>query len=171
MKIKVIIGTGRQGRYSDKVAYVIDEKLQSAGFETNIIDVRDYESAHTIRPVEKNSLSDKFRLEIKDADAIFLVVPEYNHGYPGELKILLDRLLTEYEGKKVFLAGVSSGVFGGARALESLLPVLVKFNLKIINPPLYFPNVQKIFNKEGKLTDAQQSDRLDKFINDIKQDK
>jgi NAD(P)H-dependent FMN reductase len=49
------------------------------------------------------------------SDALVIVAPVYNHGYPGLLKHVLDTNLHEYLHKAVGVVGVSAG-FGGARA-------------------------------------------------------
>ena len=56
------------------------------------------------------------------ADAIVIVVPEYNHSFPGLLKHVLDSCLKEYIHKAVGVVGVSAGPFGGARVIQHLLP-------------------------------------------------
>lgn len=167
MNIKIIIGTARQGRYSDKVAKTIAVKLKDLGIEPGIIDTREYISPFTIRPEDADTTSENFKKQIIEAEVLILIVPEYNHSFPGELKILLDRLYLEYENKIVYLVGVSSGVFGGVRGVESLLPILVKFNMNIKYPPLYISNVQKIFNDNDELIDEKQLERINKFIVEI----
>lgn len=42
MNIPVILGTAREGRFSDKVAKFILEQVKKAGITSEIIDVRDY---------------------------------------------------------------------------------------------------------------------------------
>jgi len=167
MKIKVILGTARQGRYSDKVAAYINSVLLNNGQDSEIIDVKDYASAYTIKPEDADETTAKYQRHIKEAQALVIVVPEYNHSFPGELKILLDRLFLEYQGKTAYLVGVSSGSFGGARAIENLLPTLVKLNMAIKFPPLYVSNVQKIFDQKGNLTDKKQEDRINEFTEKI----
>ena len=56
------------------------------------------------------------------ADALVLVAPEYNRGYPGLLKHVLDTNLKEYIHKAAGVVGVSAGVFGGARMIQNLHP-------------------------------------------------
>jgi NAD(P)H-dependent FMN reductase len=60
---------------------------------------------------------------------LILVVPEYNHSFPGLLKNVLDTNLKEYIHKAVGVCGVSADPFGGERMIESLLPVLRKLGL------------------------------------------
>ena len=75
------------------------------------------------------------------ADALVLVSPEYNHGYPGLLKHVLDTSLKEYIHKAVGVAGVSAGVFGGARAIQNLIPVLRELGLVTIFWDVNFTSV------------------------------
>jgi NAD(P)H-dependent FMN reductase len=65
-------------------------------------------------------------------------VPEYNHSFPGLLKHVLDTNLKEYIHKAVGVCGVSAGPFGGARMIESLLPVLRELGLVTIFWDVYF---------------------------------
>ena len=55
------------------------------------------------------------------ADALVIVAPEHNHGYPGPLKHVLDTNLKEYVHKAAGIVGVSAGVFGGARVIQNLI--------------------------------------------------
>lgn len=61
--------------------------------------------------------------EMERADGFVLVFPEYNHGYPGALKNILDALKDEWV-RKPFALVSTGGISGGMRASENLLPVL-----------------------------------------------
>jgi NAD(P)H-dependent FMN reductase len=63
------------------------------------------------------------------ADGLVIVSPEYNHGYPGALKSVLDLLLKEYIHKSVAFAGVSAGPWGGTRVIEAMLPIARELGL------------------------------------------
>jgi NAD(P)H-dependent FMN reductase len=63
------------------------------------------------------------------ADGFIIVSPEYNHSYPGELKMLLDMLFSQYAHKPVGICGVSSGAWGGTRMVEQLRLVCLAFHL------------------------------------------
>lgn len=85
------------------------------------------------------------------ADAFFIVTPEYNHGYPGSLKRMIDSEFANYRHKPVAMAGVSNGPWGGVRVCEALLPVLHRTGMVIIQPEVYFPRVQDIFDESGNI--------------------
>src|ERR1044071_5904539 len=82
--IPVILGTARKGRASEQVArFVHGEVAKRAGVETELIDIRDLKLP---TDDEGESIKDAdFSAKMSRADALVVVVPEYNHGYPGVL--------------------------------------------------------------------------------------
>ena len=87
------------------------------------------------------------------ADAIVIVAPEYNHGYPGLLKHVLDTNLPEYIHKAAGVVGVSAGIFGGARMIQDLLPVLRELGLVTIFWDVNVNNARTRFDDDGALVD------------------
>jgi NAD(P)H-dependent FMN reductase len=96
-----------------------------------------------------------------------IVTPEYNHGYPGMLKHLLDTNLKEYIHKAVGVCGVSAGGFGGARVIENLLPVLRELGLVTIFWDGTFSGAHKLFDADGKILDDAYLKRIDQFIKEL----
>ncbi len=152
MYIPVILGTARVGRQSEKVANFILEEAKKAGFESELIDVRDFRADATDN-TEEGPQAKKLSPKIEKADAFIIVTPEYNHGYPGELKMMLDLLYEQYARKPVGFCGVSSGGLGGARCVEKLRQVIVELHMVSIREALYFPAVQDLFDEKGKIKD------------------
>ena len=104
---------------------------------------------------------------MKRADALVIVAPEYNHGYPGLLKHILDSCLQEYIHKAVGIVGVSAGPFGGAGVIQNLLPVMREVGLVTIFWDVNFSNVQTLFDQDGKLLDQAFPRRIDKFLKEL----
>src|SRR5205823_2026923 len=100
----------------------------------------------------------KFSATIPRCDGLILVTPEYNHGYPGLLKHALDMYLEEYIHKAVGICGVSAGLFGGARVIEGLLPVMRELGLVTIFWDVNFGNVRGI-KRAGRSKRKQSSNR------------
>ena len=164
--IPVILGTTRKGRFSEPVArFILEQVRKRAGVETTLVDIREIRL-----PVDDagEALKDPaFSALAMRADALILVVPEYNHGYPGLLKHVLDTNLKEYIHKAVGICGVSAGVFGGARVIENLLPVLRELGLVTIFWDGNFSNVQRLFDANGSIQDASYAGRIDKFLAEL----
>jgi NAD(P)H-dependent FMN reductase len=164
--IPVILGTARMGRMSLHVARVVTQEVgKRAGVETELIDI-------TRLPLPTNDAGEAIKdtgysAKIDRADALIIVSPEYNHGYSGLLKHVLDSCLKEYIHKAVGIVGVSTGPFGGARAIQNLLPVMRELGLVTIFWDVNFSSVQKVFDNEGKLLDEAFIGRTEKFLKEL----
>ncbi|HEY0098079.1 MAG TPA: NAD(P)H-dependent oxidoreductase [Pyrinomonadaceae bacterium] len=164
--IPVILGTPRQGRMSEHAArFVFGELEKRAGIETEWIDVRELNLPTTDAG---EAIKDAgFSRACARADALVIVVPEYNHGYPGLLKHALDTNLKEYIHKAVGVCGVSAGGFGGTRVIEHLLPVLRELGLVAIFNDVNFSRVSKIFDESGALLDESYVKRTKSFLDEL----
>lgn len=164
--IPVILGTVRKGRASENVAkFVYDETKKREGVTTELIDLRDLKFAFDDAGESIRDAS--FSATIQRADGLILVVPEYNHGYPGLLKHALDSNLKEYIHKATGICGVSAGGFGGTRVIENLLPVLRELGLVTIFWDGNFSGAQKLFDADGNLLDQSYVKRIDKFLGEL----
>lgn len=164
--IPVILGTSRQGRMSEHVAhFVLAEMRKREEVETVLIDIRNL--SFPITDAGEAIKDGQFSAAMMRADAMVLVVPEYNHGYPGLLKHVLDTNLKEYIHKAVGICGVSAGGFGGTRVIQNLLPVMRELGLVTIFWDGNFSNVQNIFDASGNLLDQAYIKRTDKFLKEL----
>ncbi len=165
--IPVILGTTRKGRASENVAkFVFGEVQKRESVETELIDLRDLKFAFD--DAGEAIKDPKFSESCARADGLILVVPEYNHGYPGILKHALDSNLKEYVHKAVGICGVSAGAFGGVRMIQNLIPVLRELGLVTIFWDGNFSVAQKLFDENGELLDeATHVKRMDKFLGEL----
>ena len=104
---------------------------------------------------------------VKRADGLILVVPEYNHGYPGLLKHALDMNLEGIHSQGRWDLRRFSWPFGGARVIEALLPVMRELGLVTIFNDVNFGNAAKIFGEDGKLLDESFVRRTAKFLDEL----
>ena len=164
--IPVILGTTRKGRASESVArFVFAELGKRGGVLTELIDIRDIALP---ADDEGEAIKDaRFSATVARADGLVIVTPEYNHGYPGSLKRVLDTNLKEYIHKAVGVCGVSAGGFGGTRVVEGLLPVLRELGLVTIFWDGNFSGAHKLFDADGKLLDESYVKRVDKFLKEL----
>jgi NAD(P)H-dependent FMN reductase len=164
--IPIILGTTRQGRKSEHVAhFVFEQTKKRADVETELIDVR--ELPMRLDDAGEQMKDAAFSATIERCDGIILVVPEYNHGYPGLLKHALDMNLKEYIHKAVGICGVSAGPFGGARVIEALLPVMRELGLVTIFEDVNFGKIGTLFDERGKLLDNNFIRRIDMFLDEL----
>ncbi|MEO8045337.1 MAG: NAD(P)H-dependent oxidoreductase [Spartobacteria bacterium] len=164
--LPVVLGTSRQGRASENVArYVFEQASQRTDMTTELIDIRTIRLS--IDDAGEAIKDAQFAATVTRADGLIFVVPEYNHSFPGLLKHVLDTNLDEYIHKAAGVCGVSAGPFGGARMIQSLVPVLRELGLVTIFTDTYFGSVGKLFDSSGQITEPAYARRLAKFFDEM----
>ena len=98
--ISVIIGSTRQGRFTEKPANWILRHLQNrAGIDAWLLDLRDFPMpffdqpvppAMPGRPPYEHDVVKRWTAEIAESDGFIWVTPEYNYGPPAVLRNALD---------------------------------------------------------------------------------
>ena len=164
--IPVILGTARKGRESEHAAkFVFEQTKKRAGVETEFIDVRTLPMK--LDDAGEQMKDPKFSATIARCDGLIIVTPEYNHSFPGLLKHALDMNLKEYIHKAVGICGVSAGAVGGARVIETLLPVMRELGLVTIFEDVNFGRIGSLFDERGNLLDENFVRRVDVFLNEL----
>jgi NAD(P)H-dependent FMN reductase len=135
--------------------------------ETQLFDVSQFSLPHDDYGQEIKEQFPEWRDAIIRADGLVIVAPEYNHGYPGTLKAVLDLLLREYIHKAVAFVGVSAGPWGGTRVIETLLPAVRELGLAVTFTDLNFPKIERVFDAEGKLLDPLFEKRAAGFLDEL----
>jgi len=152
LHITLILGTAREGRLSEHVAKFLYNEISSRDDVTvQLVDVKDHMHGRTIPPWEASDETKAWREIVAASDGFVIVSPEYNHGYPGELKMLLDQEHDAHRGKPVIVAGVSAGTLGGARLIEHIQPILSEIGMIFLPYSLRFDNVKAFLAEEGNV--------------------
>ena len=169
LNIPVLLGTNRKERKSVFVAKWLVEQLEKRPeIQTRLFDVAEFKMPHDDYGQGLKDSFPEWRNAIIQADGLVIVTPEYNHGYPGSLKAVLDLLLREYVHKSVAFVGVSAGPWGGTRVIEAMVPMCRELGLAVTFADLNFPHVQKTFDDEGKLLDqAAFEPRVKAFLDEL----
>ena len=173
MKIAIISGSIRKGRASHRVAlylqnYISENKLANV----TMLDLHEYQFP-IFEERLKNLLSPsvqtlQFCEEINSADAVIIVTPEYNGGYPASLKNVVDLLTTEWKRKPIAIATVSAGAFGGTQVITSLLFSLWKQGALMSPATFSVPTVEKAYTETGEAIDKEATDKRAKnFIGEL----
>jgi NAD(P)H-dependent FMN reductase len=168
LNLPILLGTNRQLRKSVFVAkWLMGEIEKRTDINTRLFDVADFALPHNDYGQEIKSQFPEWRDAIVQADGLIIVSPEYNHGYPGALKAVLDLLLREYIHKSVAFVGVSAGPWGGTRVIEALVPMVRELGLAVTFTDLNFPFVQKTFNERGEILDSAFEKRGKDFLDEL----
>src|ERR1700736_6635301 len=100
MTISVIVGSTRQGRFSEKPAqWILQQLHKREGIEGRLLDLRDFPMpffdqptppAMPGRPPYEHEVVKKWTAQIAASDAFVFVTPEYNYGPSAVLKNAID---------------------------------------------------------------------------------
>lgn len=170
MKIQVILGSTRQGRFGDKPAKWIYEKLKAIPeVEAELLDLRDYPLPFFDEPKSPASSGGVYTLpagrkwadKIGEADGYIIVTPEYNHGPPAVLKNALDYVYKEWNNKPVGF--VSYGTVGGARVVEQLRNIVVELKMVSVRTSVNILAFWTLMDEKGNL----KTETLEKNANDM----
>ncbi len=164
--IPILLGTTRPQQESAKVAKLIEKVGKTISrIEVQLVDPRDYHFPFDGNDPENTD--PRYSALTEKADGFFIVTPEYNHSFPGTLKRMLDSELKNYIHKPVAFAGVSNGIFGGARAIESLVNTVREMGLAATFSDVYFPQVHTLFDEKGNIKDEGYIKRIERGYEEL----
>jgi NAD(P)H-dependent FMN reductase len=170
--IPVVLGTAREGRASEAVAKAVVAIIDNMeGHSSELVDVRDHVTAAVTVPPwgvgGANEHPTAWKAIVEKSHALVLVMPEYNHTIPGELKLLLDSLFASYAGKAVGLVGVSAGTLGGARVIDHVKPVLIELKLHPIKASVLVAKVGEAMAADGSFVDPKTTEFTVSMVEEI----
>jgi NAD(P)H-dependent FMN reductase len=171
--IVILSSSVRVNRNSHRVAlyfknYIEENKLATA----QILDLNEYQfpvfNERLKFQSNPSSSTIEFANNIKSADGVIIVTPEYNGGYPASVKNVVDLLYDEWRRKPVAIATASNGSFGGTQVITSLQFTLWKIRAWTVPAMFPVPNVGESFDENGNATDKVGTDKRAKgFISEL----
>ncbi len=153
-KIAVVVGSIRKDSFNRQVAEAIT-KLASEGVEFNFVRIDDLPLYNQDSDASPPELMTRLRNDIKAADGVLFVTPEYNRSIPGVLKNAIDIASrpwghSVWAKKPVGIIGVSVGVIGTALAQAHLRNIV-----NYLDMPLYTGSEIYLAWKDGLVVDGE----------------
>ncbi|MBF6369620.1 NAD(P)H-dependent oxidoreductase [Nocardia puris] len=164
LKLAVIIGSVREGRFAPTVAaWFADQAAAHGGFEVDVIDLAEADLPLALPAVPPALEPDPPRpagmldltARLAAADAFVVVTPDYNRSYPAALKSAIDWHFTQWQGKAIGFVGYS-GASGGLLAIEHLRQVFGELDAHTVREYVAFPRYYLLFDDEGKLREPDE---------------
>ncbi|OAT37017.1 putative oxidoreductase [Hafnia paralvei ATCC 29927] len=172
LKIVTLLGSLRKGSYNAIVANALPDlapKHVTIEALPSIRDIPLYDAdlqQDEGFPAQIEAIAE----EIRQADGVIIVTPEYNYSVPGGLKNAIDwisRLPNQpLAGKPVAIQTSSMGPIGGARCQYHLRQILVFLDCQVMNKPEFMGGViqSKVDEQKGILTDTSTIEFLGKQL-------
>jgi NAD(P)H-dependent FMN reductase len=156
IRIGLIYGSTRKGRFCDKVAEWAAEQIRAAGNYT--VDIIDPALVMPQPGQDGEGHGASLWQRMAAADAFVVVTPEYNHGYPAALKSLIDSVGAEWQAKPVAFVSYG-GISGGLRAVEQLRLVFAELHAVTIRDSVSFAGAWEQFDDAGKLRHPERASK------------
>lgn len=160
--IAVLIGSLRRESINKQLANGV-AKLAPPDFAFNQLRIDDLppynqdDDAHQAEPVLR------LKQQIRDADGLMFVTPEYNRSIPGVLKNAIDNASRPYgqsafAGKAAGVIGASIGSIGTAVAQQHLRNVLAYLDVAALGQPEVFVHVKEgFFSADGSIGEGSRA--------------
>ncbi|GGN56240.1 FMN reductase [Streptomyces albiflavescens] len=157
MRVAVVLGSNREGRFGPVVAdWLLARIRERDDFAPEVVDVASVQLptalSHSPSPSVAAELA-KVTPTLAAADAFVVLTPEYNHSFPAGLKNLIDWHYAEWRAKPVALVSYG-GVSGGLRAVEHLRQVFAELHAVTVRDTVSFHGSGAAFDGEGQPRDA-----------------
>src|SRR5436309_5703676 len=147
MKISVIVGSTRQGRFSEKPAqWILQQLNKREGIEAQLLDLRDFPMpffdqptppAMPGRPPYENEVVKRWTAAIAASDGFVFVTPEYNYGTSAVLKNAIDWVYPEWNRKAAAFVGYGSAM--GGRAVQQLRETMIEIQIAPVRSSVHIP--------------------------------
>ena len=166
MRILAISGSLRAGSYNTALARA------ARGVAPTGVEVELYNGLGALPPfdadtdgAEEPAAVHELRRQIRSADALLFVTPEYNGSIPGVLKNAVDWASRPHReaalsSKTVAVAGATPGQYGAMWAQQDLRRVLGIAGARVIDGGLPVPRAHEVFDAEGRLVSPIVAERL-----------
>lgn len=169
--IPLLLGTVRDERKSEWVAQAVLERIRAReGAESRLFDPRELPFGNLVHREwemrERPPAVDEFVREMARADGFLVVSPEYNYGYPGTLKNMLDAVYDEWNRKPFAIVGVG-GISGGLRMIEHLRAVVAGLGAVSVPHSVPVQFVGKTWGPQGPTDGVDWAPRFDKLLDEL----
>lgn len=168
-KVAVFVGSLREGSFNRQLARAL-ERLGEDRLEFDFVGIgglplydQDFDGDY---PATAAALKE----QIRAADAVLFVTPEYNRSVPGVLKNAIDLASRPYgdsafAGLPAAVTGASVGAIGTAMAQQHLRNILSYLDMAVMpQPEAYIHFKDGLVDADGRITRQDTREFLEDFV-------
>jgi chromate reductase len=155
--VAILVGSLRQAAFSRRTANALIA-LAPAGITPRIVEIGDLPLYNQDADENPPAPWTAFRAQVRAADAVLFVTPEYNRSVPAPLKNAIDVGSRPYgqsvwSGKPGAVMTISPGGIGGFGANHHLRQSMVFLNVPMMQQPeAYVGGITTVFDDAGNVT-------------------
>jgi chromate reductase, NAD(P)H dehydrogenase (quinone) len=167
--VAVLVGSLRKASFNLRMANALG-KLAPASLKLERVQIGDLPFYNEDDEAAPPAAWLTFRDQVRAADAVLFITPEYNRSVPGVLKNAIDVGSRPYgksvwDGKPGAVVTVSPGGIGGFGANHHLRQSLVFLNVPVLQQPeAYIGGAASLFDPAGDVVNESTRAFLQRFI-------
>ena len=168
-KVAVFVGSLRKESINRRLALAL-EKLAGDRVKFDYIQIGDIPLYNQDHDSQFPAQGTRMKNQVRAADAVLFVTPEYNRSIPGVLKNAIDTASRPYGdnafvGKPAAVVGTSIGAIGSALAQQHLRNVLVFVDLAVMPQPEAFLHFKEgLIEADGSISNEGTRQFLQGFV-------
>jgi chromate reductase len=153
-QIALIVGSLRKDSFNRKLASAL-EKLAPPEFSFKQVSIGDLPLYNQDDDENQAEQVKRLKSDIKSAQGLLFVTPEYNRSIPGVLKNAIDHASRPYgqgawAGKPAGIIGIAIGALGTALAQQHLRNILAYLDVPTLSQPEAFIQLKDtLFDDQG----------------------
>jgi chromate reductase len=167
--IAVLVGSLRKGSFNKQLAHAL-EKIAGDRAKFRPVRIDDLPLYNQDFDSDYPELCEARKEEIRSADGVLFVTPEYNRSVPGVLKNAIDVCSRPY-GTNAFarkpgaVIGTSAGAMSTALAQQHLRNICVFLDIPLLQQPEAFVRYKEgLFGQDGSVNDGSVAKFLGNFV-------
>ncbi|GAB3372594.1 NAD(P)H-dependent oxidoreductase [Lysobacter rhizosphaerae] len=170
--IAVFVGSLRRDSFNRKLATAL-ARLAPAEFRFNQLEIGDLPLYNQDDDAHQAPQVLRLKTEVKAANGLIFVTPEYNRSMPGVLKNAIDHASRPYgqsafAGKAAGVIGISVGSIGTALAQQHLRNTLAYLDVATLGQPeAFLQATEGFFDNDGNIGAASRGfvqGWMDKYV-------
>lgn len=169
MRVLGITGSLRRDSYNHALLREAAERLPAGAELVEFERLREIPPYDADLETETPAAVAELRRAIREADAVIVATPEYNHSIPGVLKNALDWASrpagqSALNGKPAAVVGASTGMFGAVWAQAETRKVLAALGGRVVQEELPVARAAELY-RDGHLDlSPEQSHQLEEIL-------
>lgn len=166
MSVLVITGSARADSYTRRLGEALAEGLPGGVLAPRLTDLPYFDQDLEASPPPA---VEALRAQVRAADAVVVVTPEYNGTVSGLLGNAVDWLSRPYgagslRGTRAVAVAASPGEVGGARAVVSLRTLLGNTGAELLGPPITVGGIARVLDTGAAEVVEQVAEALDQAL-------